>query len=216
MDQDNVTGVLFIDFKKAFDIVDHQIMLKKLKLHRASEATLQWFKSYFTNRSQFVTMDGKQSRPQFVTHIVPQGSVLGPILFLLFVNDIPLHVSNSNLDIFADDTTLSPSTQWSNIHSKYPFQDLKKDPDSICNWSTNNKMVINTEKTKSMLVTRKRLRKKIPDEHLQKDLALRSTTVSQLGGQQGLLKEGSKDYFKRGKGNTFENSLQWVKLDSFH
>ncbi len=124
MDQDNVTGVLFIDFKKAFDIVDHQIMLKKLKLYRASESTLQWFKSYLTNRSQFVTIDGKQSRPQFVTHGVPQGSVLGPILFLLFVNDIPLHVSNSNLDIFADDTTLSASAQWSNIPSM--VQDLKK------------------------------------------------------------------------------------------
>ncbi|CAB3982361.1 Hypothetical predicted protein [Paramuricea clavata] len=181
MDQDNVTGVLFIDFKKAFDIVDHQIMLKKLKLYRASESTLQWFKSYLTNRSQFVTIDGKQSRPQFVTHGVPQGSVLGPILFLLFVNDIPLHVSNSNLDIFADDTTLSASTQWTNIPSM--VQDLKKDLDSICNWSINNKMVINTEKTKSMLVTGKRLRKKIPDEHLQMDLALGSTTVSQVESQ---------------------------------
>ena len=181
MDQDNVTGVLFIDFKKAFDIVDHQIMLKKLKLYRASESTLQWFKSYLTNRSQFVTIDGKQSRPQFVTHGVPQGSVLGPILFLLFVNDIPLHVSNSNLDIFADDTTLSASAQWSNIPSM--VQDLKKDLDSICNWSINNKMVINTEKTKSMLVTGKRLRKKIPDEHLQMDLALGNTTVSQVESQ---------------------------------
>ena len=117
MDQNKVTGMqVFIDFRKAFDVVDHQRLLTKLRLYRMGDSALSWLKSYVTDRSQFVTIDGKQSDHLPIKQGVPQGSVLGPVLFLLFVNDIPLHLSHSSIDIFANDT-LSASTHWTDIPS---------------------------------------------------------------------------------------------------
>ena len=112
MDQDKVTGMVFIDFRKDFDVVIHQLLLTKLRLYRMGDSALSWFKSYVTDRSQFVTIDGKQSDHLPIKQGVPQGSVLGSVLFLLFVNDIPLHQSHSSIDIFANDTTLSASTHF--------------------------------------------------------------------------------------------------------
>ena len=92
-------------------------------------------------------------------HGVPQGSVLGPVLFLLFVNDLPLHLTRTSTDIFADDTTLSASAHWTDIPTV--VQDINNDLEKISEWSTRNRMIINTDKTKSLLVTGKRLEKKI-------------------------------------------------------
>ena len=88
-----------------------------------------------------------KSEPKPVRQGVPQGSILGPILFLVFVNDMPLHLNNSTIDIYADDTTLSLSANWNNITSL--TQALSNDLENIEKWSTENKMYINTEKTKA-------------------------------------------------------------------
>ena len=106
LDRDEITELLFVDFKKAFDVVDHSLLLKKFGLHRASDTALSWFTCKLSDRLQFVALDGQSSARLVVKHGVPQGSVLGPVLFLLFVNDLPLHLQNSLVDIFADDTTL--------------------------------------------------------------------------------------------------------------
>ena len=104
-----------------------------------------------------VTIDGQQSSRLPVNHGVPQGSVLEPILFLLYVNDIPLHLSHSSVDIFADDTTLSASTHWNDIPSM--VHDINCDLAALNQWSIQNKMSINDEKTKFMLISGKRLEK---------------------------------------------------------
>ena len=161
LDQDKVTGVVSVDFKKAFDLVDHQLLLTKLRLYRLGDSTLSWFQSYITDRHQFVTIHGERSDSLQIKQGVPQGSVLGPILFLLFVNDIPLHLSSSSADIFADDTTITASAHYSNIQSL--TDDLNRDLEAVGVWATNNKMLINTDKTKSLLVMGKRITKKLHD-----------------------------------------------------
>jgi hypothetical protein len=88
--------------------------------------------------------------------------VLGPILFLLFVNDIPLHLSSSSADIFADDTQIMASAHYLNIQSL--TDDLNKDLEAVSEWASNNKMLINVDKTKSLLVMGKRIAKKLHDD----------------------------------------------------
>ena len=162
LDQDKVTGIVFVDFRKAFDVVDHQLLMTKLRLYRVSDSALSWFRSYLTDRQQFVTIDGKRSDSLMIRQGVPQGSVLGPVLFLLFVNDIPLHLSGSSVDIYADDTTVMASAHFSDIQSL--TRRLDSDLDAVNEWASNNRMFINKAKTKSLLVTGKRLRKRLVDD----------------------------------------------------
>ena len=168
LDQDEMTGMVFVDFRKAFDVIDHHVLLKKLELYRVSDVAVSWFKSYLSDRYQFVSLEGKSSECLPLKKGVPQGSVLGPVLFLLFVNDLPLHLPNSSIDMFADDTTISACTHYWDIS---PLNDgLNSDLDAFDEWSLQNKMVINTRKTKSMLVTGKRIPKKwdsLADQRLQ-------------------------------------------------
>ena len=135
LDQDKVTGMVFVDFRKAFDVVDHQLLMTKLRLYRVSDSALSWFRSYLTDRQQFVTIDGKRSDSLMIRQGVPQGSVLGPVLFLLFVNDIPLHLSGSSVDIYANDATVMASAHFSDIQSL--TRRLDSDFDAVNEWASN-------------------------------------------------------------------------------
>ena len=106
MDNENMVGVVLIDFKKAFDLVDHQILLSKLELYGFASENLLWFNTYLTHRQQQVTVNNFKSEFEPVSCGVPQGSILGPLLFLLFINDLPLFTTNVYTDKYADDTTL--------------------------------------------------------------------------------------------------------------
>ena len=109
--------MVFVDFRKAFDVVDHQLFLTKLRLYSVSDPLLSWFEWYLSGRQQFVSIDGQRSDSLLNKHGVPQGSVLGPTLFLSFVNDIPLHLTNSTVDIYADDTAITASAHFSDLCS---------------------------------------------------------------------------------------------------
>ena len=126
------------------------------------DSALSWFKSYVTDSSQFITIDSKHSDHLPIKQGVPQGSVLGLVLFLLFVNDIPLHQSHSSIDIFSDDTILSANMHWTDIPSM--VQDINSDLDDINEWSAQNRMIINTDKTKFILITGKRVENKLPSD----------------------------------------------------
>ena len=104
-----MTGLVFIDFRKAFDVIDHELLLKMLLIYGATPSSVAWFKSYLSERKQFISLGKTTSEQLTVKQGVPQGSIsLGPVLkFLLFVNDVPLHVQKSTMNIYADDTTLS-------------------------------------------------------------------------------------------------------------
>ena len=156
IDDGNLTGATFIDFKKSFDWVDHKLLLKKLALYKFDESTLLWFKSYLSNRKQSVHVGGSKSKYLDVVSGVPQESVLGPLLFLVYINDLPLHVEKSKLDMFADDVTLHSSSADMNVIEN----NLNCDIEKIGAWCLQNRMKINESKTKCMLIgTNKKISK---------------------------------------------------------
>ena len=99
------------DLKKAFDTVDHQILLAKLKKYGIDGHEHSWFKSYLQNRRQFCKVNGVSSDLQSVDCGVPQGSCLGQLLFLIYINDLPMSLHKCNVTMYADDTSISHSAK---------------------------------------------------------------------------------------------------------
>ena len=151
MDNDEVTGLVFIDLRKAFDVIDHELLLKKLSIYGATPSSVAWFKSYLSGRKQLITLGKTTSKQLTVKQGVPQESILGPVLFLLFLNDMLLHVQKSTMDIYTDDTTLSFSSNWKTL----PLlnQSLSQDLSEVERWARENKMYLNIQKTQILLVT---------------------------------------------------------------
>ena len=104
LDEDKFTCGVFIDLQKAFDTVDHGILLSKLNHYGVRGVSYQWFKSYLTGRQQFTTIAHLKSDLCSINYGVPQGLVLGPILFLLYINDLNQAILHSKIHHFADDT----------------------------------------------------------------------------------------------------------------
>ena len=114
--------------------------------------------------SQCVNVGGVKSTIRHIDYGVPQGSILGPLLFIVFINDLPGQIEHSVVDMYADDTTFSYAHDYSNAPQSVVVE-LQKDITSLANWSRFNHLVMNEEKTKTMLVTGRRLQKKL-DTHL--------------------------------------------------
>ena len=136
---------VFIDLSKAFDTVDHEILFTKLKHYGIKGNNLKWFKSYLSNRKQFISYaQNKNSEIMQIKCGVPQGSILGPLLFLIYVND--LHLSSNLLQpiMFADDTNLF----YSHKDRKTLFKTVNEELVKINNWFRANKLSLNADKTK--------------------------------------------------------------------
>ena len=146
-------GSIFFDLRKAFDSVPHRLLLDKVQSCGLDPCTLSWIRSYLTDRKQHVVVGGDSSPDTPVLSGVPQGSVLGPLLFLIYIDDVSsISLSEgSTLNLFADDMLL-----YKPIKSSVDFNNLQSDIDKVSEWVDRNHLTLNTAKCKSMLVTRKR------------------------------------------------------------
>ena len=134
--------------------MDHQILISKLEHYGIRGIPLNWFKSYLTKRRQFVEINNAQSETLFNKYGVPQGSVLRPLLFLIYINDIHSATNYSDIHHFADDTNLLYSSKsLKDINKKINF-DLK----NIVHWLRANKISLNTSKTEIILFRTKKNR----------------------------------------------------------
>ena len=104
IDRGSVNAVVFLDSKKAFDTVDHDILLSKMNLYGIQGIALDWFRSYLTNRAQRCLVNGSLSRICSLKCGVPQGTILGPLLFLIYINDLPNCLTSCLPRMYADDT----------------------------------------------------------------------------------------------------------------
>ena len=216
MNNRQITGAVFIDPKKAFDLVDHHILLTKLKLylgfspsprrddpsslHITSDSptpvhdahnVLSFFQSYFCQRQQYVQVNGSSSRMGLITRGVPQGSVLGPLLFCLFINDLPLHLTSNHIscDLFADDATIhTPDKDISVVQDR-----LQQEMDEITDWCSKNSMLLNPSKTECMIIATRQKHQLAP---LNLNLSIQNDPVTQVAEHRLL-------------GVTIDNQLRW-------
>ena len=148
IDVGNYVGAVFVDLSKAFDMVNHELLIQKLYSLGIKENEILWFKSYLTQRTQCVSVNNSMSTPNVISSGVPQGSILGPLLFLLFINDMPNDLKHSTVDIYADDTLIYVYHKDVNVIEKKLNEDLH----NLSIWLVNNHMKVNVNKTKVMLL----------------------------------------------------------------
>ena len=174
INKSEIVGTLFLDFRKAFDLVNHSILLKKLHLYLPQSNSIGILESFLINRFQFVKINRSFSSKEAVKAGVPQGSALGPLLFILYINDLPLHLdSKLTNNLFADDSTMHASSK--NIDDLN--SSLQNGINSANTWCSKNSMSIHPEKTKSMVVTTRQKHQRAP---LQLSLSLDNQEIQQI------------------------------------
>ena len=145
---------IFIDLKKAFDTVNHSILLSKLDHYGIRGSVNTWFQSYLSNRTQFVTVNGHNSTSLPITCMVPQGSVLGPLLFLLYINDLPTTSKLLKFNLFADVTNIYISSK----NLEYLQKTINNELKLMSEWFKSNRFALNIQKTNVILFHSKQLK----------------------------------------------------------
>ena len=149
LDKGYITFGIFIDLKKAFDTINHDILFNKLQYYGIRGLPLLWFKNYLYDRKQSVKINNTTSTYRPMKCGVPQGSILGPILFLIYINDINNSTNAFDFRLFADDTNLFQYIICNTINLAHINTDFQR----VCEWCSANKLTLNVNKTKFMTIT---------------------------------------------------------------
>ena len=173
LDIGQLVGLIFIDLKKAFDTVDREILCKKLQIYGVQHRELSWFRSYLSYRKQFCRVNDVASDINDIEVGVPQGSCLGPLLFLIYINDLPRAVQGSTVSMHADDTSLCHQSNDITQLNKAINNDLRH----LDSWLQGNKLSLNVAKTHSMLNTTKQKRNILRGTNLNLELNIRESEL---------------------------------------
>ena len=169
MDHNETPINIYLDLSKAFDTLDHEILLAKLQYYGIHGTPLELLKSYLTNRKQYVEIEDTKSKMLDISTGVPQGSILGPLLFIIYVNDFALSSEKFKFVMYADDTTLTSTLETfsTNELNGNPASSINIELNKISEWLKLNRLTLNVQKTKYMLF--KTSKKKVQTLLLQMD-----------------------------------------------
>ena len=154
MDKNRTPTNIYLDLSKAFDSLSHYILLNKLQHYGLCDVALNLLKSYLTNRKQFVQYNEYSSDMKYSHNGVPQGSIIGPLLFLIYINDLPNSSKLFNFLMYADDTTLFCCLE--DITSKNKAHTLNIELEGVHSWLKANRLTLNVNKTKYMLFSKRK------------------------------------------------------------
>ena len=153
-DKGNIAVSIFLDFQKAFDCVNHDILLSKLSVYGIRGIALEWFRSFLSNRKQFTLINGTKSNVCTVNCGVPQGSILSPLLFLVFINDFPECSNFFKFTLFADDSTLTCTINKSTFNSASHVVDGELE--KVYSWLKANQLQLNISKSTYLVFSGRR------------------------------------------------------------
>ena len=176
IDRGYCSGAVYVDLRKAFDTVRHASLLGKLSSYGIQDQESLWLHDYLFNRSQFVNFDGCTSNVEKVTIGVPQGSILGPLLFALMINDIHLALNKSNILLYADDTVI----YYADKRSSDVEMILNTELNCLAKWLDDNNLIINIKKRKTEFVLYGSSKKLSTQPTIQ--IKINNTTVNEVEG----------------------------------
>ena len=176
LDLGRLDGLVFIDLKKAFDTVDHEILCQKLVHYGVKQRELAWFRSYLCNRKQFFRVNVVSSKTEGIVVGVPKGSYLGHLLFFIYINDLPQAVQNSTVSMYADDISLCYQSSDIDQLNEAINNDLKQ----LDIWLQGNKLSLNVAKTNSMLVATKQKHNILNSRNDDLDLKIRDNDLETI------------------------------------
>ena len=162
MDRKEITALVLLDLSKAFDSIDHSLLLTKLRSLGVSSSAVDWFNSYLSGRTQIVRIGSTLSESRLITHRVPQGSILGPALFNIYINDLPLVTNICSLESYVDDSKLYISFPMKDID--IVAEQLTEDLPMIAAWCCANSLLINPDKTKLLLLGTRQMLRSVPED----------------------------------------------------